>query len=55
MEKKQIELLTALAKKLNTESKDKAKVVASLQAAKILAKNGDFTEHYRSLRKVVSK
>jgi hypothetical protein len=55
MEKKQIALLTALAKRLKTENKDKAKVVASLQAAKILTKNGNFTEHYKTLNKVVSK
>ena len=55
MEKKQIKLLTALAKKLKAEKKNRAKVVASLQAAKILTKNGNFTGHYSSLNRAVPK
>jgi hypothetical protein len=54
MEANQIALLTALAKKIKTEKKDIAKVVASLQSAKILTKNGNFTAHYSSLKKVVT-
>jgi hypothetical protein len=52
MEEKQVALLTVLAEKLKTEKKDKARVVASLQSAKILTKSGNFTEHYSSLKKV---
>lgn len=55
MEQKQISLLTALAKKLKAEKKDRAKVVGSLQAAKILTKNGNFTGHYGSLKRAISR
>ena len=50
----QIELLTALAKKIETEKKDRAKVIASLQAAKILTKSENFTKSYSNLKKVVT-
>jgi len=53
MESNQIKLLSALAKKLKSEKKDKTKAVASLQSAKILDKNGSFTKQYRNLEKVV--
>ena len=43
MELKQIALLTDLAKNANSEKKDKEKVVATLQSAKILTKSGNFT------------
>lgn len=52
METKQIALLTDLAKKIKTEKKERSKVVASLQSAKILTKSGKFTTHYSSLNKV---
>jgi hypothetical protein len=54
MEAKQIELLTILAKKIKRKRRTTAKVVASLQSAKILTKNGNFTAHYNSLNKVAS-
>ena len=50
----QIELLTALAKKIKTEKKDRAKVIASLQSAKILTKSENFTGYYSNLKKVVT-
>ncbi len=55
MEQKQISLLTALAKKLKSKKKDKAEVVESLKAARILTKSGNFTGHYSSLKRVVSE
>jgi len=54
METKQIGLLTALAKKIKTERKEIAKVISSLQSAKILTKRGNFTAHYQTLKKVVT-
>jgi len=54
MEANQIALLTLLAKKIRTEKKDIGKVVASLQSAKILTKNRNFTSHYKTLNKVVT-
>lgn len=54
MESKQIELLTILAKKIKTQRKVRTKIVASLQSAKILTKNGKFTAHYRTLNKVAT-
>ncbi len=50
----QLELLAALAIKINAEKKDRAKVVASLISAKILTKNENFTTHYNNLKKVVT-
>jgi len=50
----QIELLTALAKTIKTETKDRAKIIASLQSAKILTKNENFTRRYSNLKKVVT-
>ena len=40
MEVNQIKLLSSLAKKLESEKKDRAQIVASLQSAKILTKKG---------------
>lgn len=54
MENKQIKLLTSLARDIRAEKKVKAKVVISLQSAKILTKQGDFTSNYSHLRRVVS-
>ncbi len=50
----QVELLTVLARKIKAEKKDRAKVIASLQSAKILTKGENFTGHYSNLRKVVT-
>ncbi|HRB72053.1 hypothetical protein [Flavobacterium sp. WV_118_3] len=54
METNQVKLLTSLAKKIKSEKKDRAKVVASLQSAKILTKKENFTGHYSNLKKVVA-
>lgn len=54
MEANQVKLLASLAKKIKYEKKDRAKVVASLQSAKILTKNENFTGHYSNLKKVVA-
>ena len=54
MESNQIALLTILAKKIKAEKKDKARVVATLQSAKILTKSGNFTAHFSTLNKAIS-
>ncbi len=53
MEANQIKLLASLAKKIKSERKERAKVVASLQSAKILTKNENFTGQYRHLKKLL--
>ncbi len=52
MENKQQKLLIALAKKLKSQKKDRKIVIASLQSAKILTQNENFTGHLRHLDKV---
>lgn len=52
MEEKQIKLLKILARKLKSEKRDRAFVVASLQSAKILTKGENFPEHLKNLDKV---
>lgn len=52
METDQIKLLSSLAKKIKTEKKDREKIVSSLNSAKILTKSGDFTTHFRNLKRV---
>jgi len=52
MEENQIKLLATLAKKIKSEEKDRTKVLASLQSAKILTKGGNFTHHFKNLNKV---
>jgi len=54
MQSDQLKLLATLAKKLKSEKRERAKVVASLQSAKILTKIENFTSHYQHLKKVVS-
>jgi len=50
----QTKLLLQLASKIKTKPKSKNEIVASLHAAKILTKNGNFTAHYSNLKKVVT-
>ncbi len=52
MESNQLKLLSALAKRLKVEKKDKETAIASLQSAKILDKNGSFTKQYSNLEKI---
>lgn len=52
MEEKQLELLKVLARKIKLEKKERSNVIASLQSAKILTKNGNFTGHLKNLDKV---
>lgn len=54
MEANQVKLLASLAKRIKSEKKDRAKVVATLQSAKILTKNENFTGHFSNLKKVVA-
>lgn len=54
METNQLKLLNSLAKKMKSQKRDRAKIVASLQSAKILTKNENFTKHYSNLKKVVA-
>ena len=44
--------LIELAEKLKLEKKDKSKSLKTLQDAKILDENGEFTEQYANLRKI---
>lgn len=53
MEKRQIELLKNLAKKLKAEKKDREAIVLSLQKAKILTKKENFTKSFHNLERVV--
>ncbi|MDR6564519.1 MULTISPECIES: hypothetical protein [unclassified Arcicella] len=53
MEGNQIKLLASLAKQIKSEKKDRVKVIASLQSAKILTRKENFTSHYSNLSKVV--
>lgn len=52
MEEKQIKLLKALAKKIKSEKRNRVVAVASLQSAKILTKDENFTGHLKNLDKV---
>lgn len=54
MEVNQVDLLASLAIEIKSEEKDRAKIVASLQSAKIITINETFTEHYSNLKKVVA-
>ncbi len=54
MATKQVKLLAALAKRIKSEEKDKARVIATLQSAKILTKEKNFTGHLKNLNKVFS-
>lgn len=55
MAENQIKLLTALAVRIKKEKRDKATALATLQAAKILNKDGEFTKHYPALKKVTAR
>jgi N-glycosylase/DNA lyase len=55
MEERQLKLLKALAKKIRSEKKERADVVASLQSARILTKNENFTCHLKNLDKVFAE
>lgn len=50
----QIKLLGTLAKEIRTKEKDRDKVVASLQSAKILTKQENFTGKFNHLKRVVT-
>lgn len=54
MSNSQAKLLSDLAKKLKSEPKNKAKIVATLQSANILTKSGKFSKHYANLGKAVT-
>ncbi len=54
METNQVELLKILAKKIKSEKRHKEDVLLSLQSAKILTKQGNFTGHFRHLNQVFS-
>jgi hypothetical protein len=53
MKSNQIKLLTTLAKEIKAEKRDKAKVLATLQSAKILTRQGNFTGKFSNLNRVV--
>jgi hypothetical protein len=52
MERKQIKLLKALAKKIKSEKREREVVIESLQSAKILTKEENFTGHLKNLDKI---
>lgn len=52
MKSNQVKLLNTLAKEIKSEKKDKAKVAATLQSAKILTKRGNFTSKFSNLNRV---
>lgn len=52
MKSNQIKLLNSLAREIKTEKKDKARVVATLQSAKILTKQGNFTGKFSNLNRI---
>jgi len=54
MQENQVKLLTSLAKKIKSEKKDRAQIIATFQSAKILTKKENFTSHYSNLKKVVA-
>ncbi|UPT66675.1 MAG: hypothetical protein M0D57_19895 [Sphingobacteriales bacterium JAD_PAG50586_3] len=54
MESNQIKLLATLAKAIKLEEKNRDKIVLTLQSAKIITQNENFTGHYSNLEKVVS-
>ncbi len=53
MENKQEKLLASLAKEIREEKKDRAKVMATLQSAKILTRNGNLSGTYKNLNRVI--
>lgn len=54
MNNNQAKLLSNLANKIKSEPKDRTRIVVSLTTAKILTKNGNITNHYSNLKKVVA-
>lgn len=49
METNQIKLLKDLARNIKAEKRNKASIITSLQSAKILTKNENFTGHLKML------
>jgi hypothetical protein len=54
MQDKQIKLLRALGKRLLKEKRSPEQSLLSLQEAKILDKQGNFTRPYRNLAKLIT-
>lgn len=54
MGNQQAKLLSTLAKSIQTEPRQKAKIVATLTSAKILTAKAKFTGHYSNLKSVVT-
>jgi len=54
MKSDQVKLLISLAKEIKTERKDKNKIVFTLQSAKILTKQGNFTRKFSNLKRVAT-
>lgn len=53
MENNQAKLMIALAKRLKSEKKVKAKIITTFTSAGILNKEQKFTKHYSNLEKAV--
>lgn len=54
MKKEQTYLLVALAKKLKNQNSSKEEVIASLNSAGIVTKNGEITKSFPNLERVLS-
>lgn len=54
MKSTQIKLLTDFAKEIKSEKKNKAKVRATLQSARILTKEENFTRNFSNLNRVTT-
>ncbi len=54
MSTNQTDLLLKLVKKLKSEKKDFDSALLSLQRAKILTKNGNFSKQYSNLNRIIS-
>ncbi|MFN0049269.1 MAG: hypothetical protein ACKVOU_09115 [Cytophagales bacterium] len=53
MENNQAELMLALAKKLQSEKREKSSIILTLKAAGIMGEDGKFTENYSILGSAV--
>jgi len=49
----QAKMISDLAKKIKSEPKSRDQVLEFLKSAKILAENGDLSNHYPNLKKVI--
>ena len=53
MENNQAKLVLALAKRLKSEKKEKAKIITSFKLAGILDKNNNISKNYPTIKKAI--